>query len=426
MALVVIDYKPRRHQKGYHTSNARWRLPIWHRRAGKTVAVVNDLIRDCLRATSFMPAVAYIAPLRNQAKRVAWPVFEHFTRDIPGRHLDRGELVVTLPNRRRIFVMGSDNPDAIRGIGLDAVALDETAQIDPYAWSQVIRPALAERKGRATFIGTPKGRMNLLHEMWEFGSSGKDWWRQMLKASESGVLPKKELADIAKMLSSDEYEQEMECSFNAAITGAYYAKEMTEAENDGRITKVQHDKRYPVFAALDLGWSDLTVAWYFQKIGTGIAVLGADAWHHTALPDVVADMRDKPWPLFQVIAPHDVKVTELGSGTSRQEVLWSLGVNTVIAPKMRIEDGREAVRDTLPRCYFDREGCGVGIEALVQYRTEYDSLLKVYGTKHVHDWCSHYADAFRYLSVSLPYLGASSLPERVGRRARGERYKQVI
>lgn len=425
MASVVIDYRPRPHQKVYHNSNARWRLPIWHRRAGKTVAVVNDLTRDCLRATTFMPAVAYIAPLRNQAKRVAWPVFEHFTKDIPGVRYDRSELVVHLPGQRRMFCLGSDNPDAIRGIGLDAAALDETAQIDPYAWYQVIRPAMAERKGRATFIGTPKGRMNLLHEMWEFGSRGRGWWRQLLKASESGVLPKAELADIRKMLSEDEYEQEMECSFNAAITGAYYAKEMAQADGEGRIMVVRHDKRFPVYAALDLGWSDLTVAWYYQKVGTEVRVLASQAWHHTALADVVGDMRAQPWPIYQVVAPHDIKVTELGSGSSRQEVLWSLGVNHVIAPKMSIEDGREAVRELLPRCVFDREGCGVGIEALVQYRTDYDSLLKVYGTKHVHDWCSHYADAFRYLSVSLPFLG-DAMPERVRRKDAHDRYRQVI
>ena len=188
MAEAVIDYIPRAHQKRYHNSGLRWRLPIWHRRAGKTVAVTNDLLRDLMRSRSFMPAVAYIAPLRNQAKRVAWPLVQHYMRAIPGTRFDQAELVAYAPGDRRFFVLGSDNPDSLRGTGLDAAALDETAQIDPYAWFQVVRPALAERNGRGTFIGTPKGRMNLLHELWERGAQ-TGWWRNMLRASESGVLP---------------------------------------------------------------------------------------------------------------------------------------------------------------------------------------------------------------------------------------------
>lgn len=418
MTVCTIDYAPRPQQREFHAARARFRVLAAHRRMGKTVAVINDVIRDTLKATSFMPCGAYVAPLRNQASRVAWPLFQHFTKDIPGVTYNKAELLVNLPGQRRVFALGSDNPDAIRGIGLDACVIDETAQIDPYAWSQVIRPALADRKGRCTFIGTPKGRLNLFHELWEKSANLDGWWRGMFRASETGIIDADELRRLKREMNEAEYAQEMECSFNAAIVGSYYAREMADADAEGRITTVRHDKRYPVLVALDLGWSDLTVAWHCQPVGNEIRVLKCQAWHHTSLADVIGEIAREPWEVNQLLCPHDIKQTELGTGTSRLELLWSLGVNAMVAPQLRVDDGIEAVRDILPRCVFDREGCGDGIEALIQYRTEYDNVTRVYSRKPLHNWASHYADSFRYLAISLPYADTGVLGASPRRRRR--------
>lgn len=419
MTVVEIDYCPRDHQRAFHACDARFRVLVWHRRLGKTTAVINELQRLLIEADSFMPTVGYIAPFQNQARRIAWPLLCHYASALPGIRFNSQMLVAEWENRR-FFVLGSDNPDALRGIGLDAAAFDETAQIDPYAWTQVVRPALAERNGRAIFIGTPRGRMNLFHDLWEKALDTEGWWRSMAKASETGILPDDELAALRREMSDNEYEQEFECSFLAAITGAYYAKEMLAAEDEGRVTTVAYDKRYPVIAAMDLGWSDLTVTWYAQVTGNQIWLIDVDAWRHTSLPDIIDDMRSKPYRIDTALVPHDITHTELGTGQSRQEILWSKGLEHIVVPMHKIEDGREAVRAMLPRCAFDRERCNVGVEALAQYRTEYDTLLRVSKRQHVHDWTSHYADGFRYLAFGLPYVD-------IGDWAASEAdYRQVI
>lgn len=401
---IEIDYSPRAHQAAFHDDDARFRVLVWHRRAGKTVATVNDLIRDLFMAEGFMPNVAYLAPQRNQAKRIAWPLFKHFTAAIP-RHINAQDLEIEFPGDRRLYVLGSDNPDALRGVGLNAAVIDETAQIDPEVWNQVIRPALAEREGRCTFIGTPKGRLNLFHRLWTEAPARENWSRNMLKASASGVLPDSELQQLAADTPANEYEQEFECSFNAAITGAYYGKEMAAAQEEGRIGPYKHNKRLPTVVALDLGWADLTVAWWAQIEGNQVTVIKGKAWRHTTLADVIADIRSQGWPVQKFICPHDINVTDFQVGVSRKQLLYNLGCKVHVCRKSRVTghdaEGIDAVRNLLPRCRFDSEGCEIGVEALVQYRSEYDALTDVQSKTPVHDWCSHWADSFRYLAIGI-------------------------
>ena len=417
--VIHIPYRPRVGQLEYHNRLARFCVLVAHRRWGKTVAVVNDLIRQVVRSNRFMATGAYIAPLRNQAKRVAWPLLKHYCARIPGYDKNESELVITLPPDKRIIVAGSDNPDALRGWGLVDAKLDETAQIDPECWRQVIRPALADAKGTATFIGTPKGRLNLFHDLYEDAADLEDWCRFLYTVDDSGVIDHDELLSLKREMEAPEFQQEFYCSFNAAVTGSYYGSRMAAAEAEGRLSRYTYDERFPVYATMDLGWSDLTVIWLFQVIGNQVVLLKALAWRHASLPEVVKDVKALGLPIEEWIAPHDIKVTELGTGTSRLEVLWSLGCSVLVCPNVPVDDGRQAVRDLLPRCHFDREGCEVGIEALVQYRTEYDAVARVFSKKAVHDWASHYADAFRYLAVGLDLVGPIAT-------ARKPRYRGVI
>ena len=376
---------------------------MWHRRAGKTVAAVNELIKQTILSDHWMPVGLYVAPLRNQAKRVAWPLLKHYAREIPGYEPNEGDLIINLPGNRRIMCLGSDNPDAARGLGAIYAVMDEVAQMDPSMWHQVIRPMLAETDGGATFIGTPKGRMNLFFRLYEDAKQSRGWWANMLRASQSRVIPNKELQELRRGMPLNEYEQEFECSFNAAITGAYYAEEMAIAEAEGRITIRKYDRRLPTVVALDLGWSDLTTAWWAQVEGNQVYVIRCRAWQHSTLAQVIEDIRKHGWPVACFICPHDIQVTEFQTGIARVQVLYERGcrVHVCRGKPGSLAEGIDGVRNLLPRCVFDQDDCSTGIEALVQYRSKYDDLLGVQAKNPVHDWTSHYADGFRTLAEGL-------------------------
>ena len=209
-----------------------------HRRAGKTVACVHELQRGALRSGHVRPRFAYLSPFLKQSKTVAWDYLCDAIaprREI-GATAHESELRVDYPNGGQVRLYGADNPDALRGIYLDGIVLDEYADMDPRVWSEIIRPALADRQGWAVFIGTPKGR-NAFHDMWQRAQSEEGWFSLMLKASETGLIPESEFALARRDLSEEQYAQEFECSFDAAIVGAYYGKLMAQAEQDARVCR---------------------------------------------------------------------------------------------------------------------------------------------------------------------------------------------
>ncbi len=369
-----------------------------HRRAGKTVANINELLIGATKCRKPNPRFAYVAPHLNQAKDIAWSYLKEFTAFVPGRRANESELWIELPGGARIRIYGADNPDRIRGIYLDGVVLDEFGDMDPATWTKVIRPALSDRKGWACFIGTPKGK-NAFHRLWVEAEGDPDWTRLMLKASETGLLDAKELADARKMMSDDEYAQEYECSFEAAVRGAYYAKEMNTAEADERITAVPYDPRLQVHTAWDLGVADSTVIWFIQAHGRETRVIDVLKGEGVGLDWYAKRLQERDYLWGNHYLPHDVEVRELGTGKSRREVLEGLGIKSIICPNIPVEDGIQAVRMLLPTCWFDKAKCKYGIEALRMYRRDYDDKRQEFRAHPLHDWTSHYADAFRYFAV---------------------------
>ena len=228
-----IDYKPRDQIRAFHSRKERFAIIVAHRRFGKTVAAINDLIRSCFEIDRPNVRVAYIAPYLSQAKAVAWDYALEFTRDIPEIKVNHSELRIDFMNGARFRLFGADNYNAMRGLYFDAVVLDEMADFPASAWSNVIRPALADRRGSATFISTPKGK-NEFWELWHEAQDNPNWFTAMLKASDTSILDQEELDEARRTMGDDRYEQEFECSFEAAIQGAFYAKEMKEATEDGR------------------------------------------------------------------------------------------------------------------------------------------------------------------------------------------------
>lgn len=396
---VASHYAPRRQFLPLHTRSERWGIAVAHRRAGKTVACVNELIKAAGICTKPNPRFAYIAPQLNQAKDIAWAYLQEYTDCFgPDRQVNKSELWVELPNNgARIRIYGADNPDRLRGIYLDGAVLDEFGDMDPTVWSQVIRPALSDRKGWAIFIGTPKGK-NTFHTLWLNAANDDDWFTLNLRASETGLLDDKELSDARKMMSEDEYAQEYECSFEAAIRGAYYGKEMNQAEEDGRIGSAPFDPRLPVHTAWDLGMADSTVIWFLQTQGAETRVIDVVKGEGVALDWYVKRLQERDWLWGNHYLPHDVEVRELGTGKSRKEVLHELGVKVTVVPNIPVADGIQAVRMLLPTCWFDAK-CKDGIEALRMYRRDYDDKRQEFRAAPYHDWTSHYADAFRMFAV---------------------------
>ena len=400
MTEIVLEsaYRAREQFKPLHKRTARWSIVVAHRRAGKTVACVNELIRRACACKKGSPRFAYIAPQLNQAKDIAWAYLKEGAAFIPGVRVNESELWIELPGGARVRIYGADNPDRLRGIYLDGAVLDEFGDMDPTVWSQVIRPALSDRKGWAIFIGTPKGK-NTFHKLWTGAEDDGDWFRLSLRASETGLLDDKELADARRMMSDAEFAQEYECSFEAAVRGAYYANELNDAETGERITSVPHDPRLLTHTAWDLGVADSTVIWFFQTVGREVRVIDVLKGEGVGLDWYVRKLQERGYLYGKHHLPHDVEVRELGTGKSRREVLEGLGVSVEVCPNIPIADGIQAVRMLLPTCWFDKTKCKDGIEALRMYRRDWDDKRQEFRQHALHDWTSHYADAFRYYAV---------------------------
>jgi len=414
---LEIDYKPRDQIRAFHDRTERFAIIVAHRRFGKTVAAINDLIRSCFVIDRPNVRVAYIAPYLSQAKAVAWDYALEFTRDIPEIKVNHSELRIDFLNGSRFRLFGADNYNAMRGLYFDAVVLDEMADFPASAWSNVIRPALADRRGSATFISTPKGK-NEFWELWHEAQDDPNWFTAMLKASDTSILDQEELDEARRTMGDDRYEQEFECSFEAAIQGAFYAKEMKEATEDGRITRVPYDRAASVITAWDLGIGDSTAIWFAQFVGQEIRIIDYYESSGVGLDHYAKVLLDKEYHYEQHILPHDVQVKELGTGKSRLETLDALGIRNIeIAPKLAVEDGIQAARTMIPKCWFDADNCTRGVEALRQYRRDFDEKLKTWRGRPLHDWTSHGADAFRYLAVG--YRSQSDWGEPIRRNLRG-------
>jgi phage terminase large subunit len=232
--VITIPYRPREHQLAIHDAvdSHRFSVAVCHRRFGKTVAAINQIIKAAVLCGRDNPRYAVVCPTYTQAKRVAWDYVTQYTRPLDPK-VNISELRVDFMGRR-ISLYGADNPDSLRGIYLDGVVLDEVGDMNPKIWNEILRPSLADSNGWALFIGTPKGQ-NHFKELRDRAETEGDWALLEFKASETNILPETELAAARKEMGDDKYFQEFECSFSAAVEGSYYGTILNElAEEDLR------------------------------------------------------------------------------------------------------------------------------------------------------------------------------------------------
>lgn len=399
---VELGYKPRAQFIPFHQRHHRWACIVAHRRAGKTVACVNELVIRALYTKKRNARYAYIAPFRQQAKNIAWLYLKEAVEDF-AVEIRESDLSVTLPNGAKITLYGSDNPDALRGLYFDGVIIDEFADCRPSLWQEVILPTLADRKGWAVVIGTPKGR-NQFYDFYELSKKSEDWFSLTLTAEQSKILDEDELQQLKNQMSEAQYEQEMLCSFTAALIGTYFAGLINKIENEGQVNDdILHDPEFPVTTVADLGRKDSTVFWFFQERPDGIAIIDCEANHSVDLEVYFAMLESKPYKYDTIWLPHDAKAKTLATKKSTIEQFieryGDTDIKLDIVPRLSVQQGIDAVRYMLPYCHFNRQRCEIGIEALRTYRKKFDEIKQVYSETPLHSWESDYADSFRYLSL---------------------------
>ena len=398
--VIEIPYAPREHQLKVHEllDGNRFAVVVAHRRFGKTVAALNHLIREAVLNTKETPRYAYIAPTYGQAKRVAWDYLVKYTDPLGGTN-NISELRVDFWGRR-IQLYGSDNPDSLRGQFFDGVIIDEVGDQNPKIWTDIVRPALTDRKGWCLFIGTPKGH-NHFKELRDRAEKEDGWGLLEFKASETGVVDDTELKAAKNEMGEDKYRQEFECSFDAAVEGSYYGQILNELEEKKHMQEIPREELSRTFTAWDLGMGDSTSIWVAQLVGTEVRLLDYYENHGVGLDHYVKWIRDNDYEKAEHILPHDVRVRELGTGKSRMEMLEEAGLEIKIAPRMSLDDGIQAVRRLLPRCWFNVPKVQIGLNCLRNYRRDYDEKRKIFYERPLHDWSSHGSDSFRYLALGL-------------------------
>lgn len=405
---VSTGYVPRPLQLVLHREPARFKVIVCHRRWGKTHYALNEIIDKAFRNPHKNPQYAYIAPTYGQAKRIAWDILKDYLKDFPGVTINETDLRIDIvrPGQRdkiRFMLLGAENPGSVRGIYLDGVVLDEYAEMNPQIWSEVIRPTLIDRAGWAIFIGTPKGQ-NHFYEICNTAKTTPGWFHAVYKASQTGIISVAELEAAKATMSDNEYEQEFECSFSAALVGAYYGKEMQKMEDDKRVMRIPYDPALPVSTYWDLGIDDTTVIWFCQNLrGREIRFIDYIEESGIGLPDYARMLQERGYVYEEHVLPHDGAVRELGTGKSRQETLKSLcpGVRVRIGKKQAVADGINASRLLLAKSWMDDIKCKKGIEALKNYERVWDAKNKIYQQHPKHNWASHGADGFRVAAMEM-------------------------
>jgi len=410
---IEIPYTPRPLQLELHKLMDAHRFNVFaiHRRFGKSVAVINHLLRAAILTDKPKWRGAYISPSYKQSKNIAWDYLKTFAAKIPETKYHETELRCDLANGSRITLLGAENPSSLRGIYLDFCAIDEVAQTPASLFPEVIRPALSDRKGSCVFIGTPYGTMNYFYDLWEAAATTDGWNRHMYRADQTNILDEEELSAARGSMTEEQYNQEFLCSWSSSVSGSIYGKEIGQLEDEDRITEVPHNPHQLVNTYWDIGVHDYCSI-IMAQIGKGgeIRVIDHIEDRGHGLPHYRRLLEETGYNFGSHYGPHDLAVTEFSSGMTRMEMAAELGIRFRIVPRIPVEDGIHACRMMLPRCVFDRVKCKTLLANLKHYHRAYDEKSRVFKNKPVHDFSSHSADAARYMATAITEMREHSTP----------------
>jgi len=413
---LPFSYEPRNYQLPLLTAiddGFKRGVVVWHRRSGKDKTLINLVAKKMYERVG---AYYYFFPTYNQGRKILWDgrdksgfkFMDHIPEELRAR-TDNTQMLIETKNGSIFQIIGTDKIDSIVGTNPIGCVFSEYSLQDPSAWD-FMRPILAENGGWAVFNYTPRGE-NHGFELYQMALQDPEhWFCQLLTVEDTKVIPEEVLEQERKEIILKDgndalYQQEYMCSFNVPIAGAYYASQIMKAESEGRISTVPYDTALMVDTYWDLGIDDSTTIWFVQMLGQEIRLIDYYESSGEGLSHYAQVLQDKHYVFGRHFAPHDIAVRELGTGKSRLETARTLGLNFQVAPMLAIEDGIEAGRNIMSRCWFDKTKCHRGLNALKSYHKEWDEKNKVYRKHPEHDWSSHGADAFRTFAVSLkkPY-----------------------
>jgi hypothetical protein len=420
LAVPSRTWKPRAHQDRlwqYLMRGGRRAVAVWHRRAGKD----EICLHACAVAMLERPASYWhMLPEFAQGRKAVWDAInphtgrrridEAFPQELRETTREHDMYIKFKGTGSTWQVVGSDSVTSGGGLGSSTagIVFSEYALANPSAWGYY-RPILEENNGWAVWISTPRGRNHLL-QLYQHATRTAGWFSEILTIDDTNALTRKAvaeaLAEYSSLYGADAgramFEQEMMCSFNAALLGTFYGREMNDVRNEGRILNVEAMGDRYVHTCWDLGVGDDTSIWWFQSQGAQLVLLDHYAASGVGLEHYLAQIeqreRDYGWRRGSAYVPHDAKVKEWGSGRTRVETMSALGLKPILVPLATIDDGINAVRRTLPLCVFHPRCEEGGISALEQYRREWDDDKKCFRASPLHDWASNPADAFRYLA----------------------------
>lgn len=413
------DWQPLPHQMPLWQaleSGARRAVAVWHRRAGKDSLALNwTAVAALQRVGNYW----HCLPEQAQARKAVWDAIDRqgrkiidqaFPMAIRKRTLDQS-MFIEFINGSTFQLIGSDNFNSLVGSNPIQICFSEFSISDPSAW-HFLRPILAENGGTAIFLYTARGR-NHGYDLYKAAQANPDtWFSELLTVDDTGVIPPTIIEEERKAGMAEEMiRQEFYCSFEAAIVGAYYGKEMLNADTSGRICNLPHDPSVPVETWWDLGVGDTTAIWFVQRVHREIRLIDFYETSGEGLPHYAQVLQTKGFVYSRHIAPHDIEVRELATGKSRREAAKKLGITFQVAPRLSVDDGINAVRQLLPLCWFDETKCARGIEALRMYRRKWDEKNKVFQDFPLHDFASHPSDAFRMGAVMPDVLPKRSFPK---------------
>jgi len=407
---IKIPYKPRKWAKELHEATERWIMLVLHRRAGKTTAGLNHLQRDALKIPKSQ--WAYIGPTYKQSKRIAWDIAITISQPIPEVIQNVSELTIIYPNGSKLILVGSDNPDALRGMGLWGAFFDEYPLQPSNVFSEIVSKCLADHLGYAIFGGTPKGK----GEFWRMYNNSKNnpEWRLIYKTIEHSLKEETgETIDNLRnalegdrslvrqgLMTEDELNQEWYCSFEAAIRGAYYAKQISEAREQKRLRIVPYDSVLRVHTVWDLGIGQAMGIGFYQRSGLETRMI--DYWeglNQEGIPQAIRAIQNKPYIYGKHFAPHDINAKDIGTGKTRKETATSLGINFEVIPSLTVDDGINRGKLMWNHLWIDEQKCEVWLDYISQYKQEWDDDKKMFRNKPAHDFTSHAADVHRYAAI---------------------------
>jgi hypothetical protein len=387
-------------------------VAVWHRRSGKDSVALN------WAATAAMQRVGtyfHCAPEAKHCRKITWDGIDTAGRRMIDQAMPRDLRESTHENEMRIKLangsiwqaVGSDNHDSLVGTNPLGIVFSEYALANPQAW-EYVRPILAENNGWALFLSTPRGE-NAFADLYRMAKDSPGWFAELLTVDDTKAITAEAIQRERDAGMPDSMvKQEFFCSFTSGVAGSYFGEYLEKAQEEGRIGNVPWEASLPTFTAWDLGLDDATSIWFFQRHGQEIRLIDYYEQSGVGLEHYARELDRRRYTYGEHFLPHDVDVRELGTGRSRRSMLRSLGLEVRVVPKLPVEDGINAVRSVLGRCWFDEKKCERGLKALRSYRTEYDPQLGTFKARPLHDWTSHAADAFRYLALSIERVDRST------------------